>query len=416
MENKELFRKRAIERLSSPEQLDTIMQITSPAGWVALIGIFVIISAVIVWSILGQIPDKVYARGMILKNLHEIVSDFKGRVTELKVKENDFVEFNEVVANVKQIYLEHDIESKARELKEAEIRWQEEISALEENIKLQKEANEKRKRTLRASIKDLNNQMGTLSRRIENKRASLRKGLITESDLLDTQNELANVRNLQSQKKDMLAQIDSDEFKLERQKMEKENDRDNELSRLKGELADLHLKFKSETEIRSSFSGKVLEIKVSEGDLIEPHTSILILEEQTEKMKLIAYMPIEQGKKVKERMDVRISPSTIKKEEYGFIIGKVESVSKFPATKERMEKILRSDSLVKQLTGKSAPIEISISLTYDDMTVSGFKWTSSQGPPTEIETNTMCEADIIVNRKHPIEYVIPAIKKAVGFI
>ena len=34
-----IFRKVALERLSSPEQLDQLMQVTSPKGWLALAGL-----------------------------------------------------------------------------------------------------------------------------------------------------------------------------------------------------------------------------------------------------------------------------------------------------------------------------------------------------------------------------------------
>ena len=38
----ELFRKSAVEKLSSPEQLDVMMQVTSPKGWVALTGVSIL--------------------------------------------------------------------------------------------------------------------------------------------------------------------------------------------------------------------------------------------------------------------------------------------------------------------------------------------------------------------------------------
>ena len=36
MQSNPLFRPRALERLSSPERLDALMQVTSPKGWLAL--------------------------------------------------------------------------------------------------------------------------------------------------------------------------------------------------------------------------------------------------------------------------------------------------------------------------------------------------------------------------------------------
>ena len=51
-----IFRKAALERLSSPEQLDQLMQITNSKGWLALIALAIILGAALVWAIFGRIP------------------------------------------------------------------------------------------------------------------------------------------------------------------------------------------------------------------------------------------------------------------------------------------------------------------------------------------------------------------------
>lgn len=61
-----LFRKVALERLASPEQLDRLMQITTPRGWLALLVLGFAIVALVIWSILGQIPTTIDAQGILL--------------------------------------------------------------------------------------------------------------------------------------------------------------------------------------------------------------------------------------------------------------------------------------------------------------------------------------------------------------
>ena len=51
-----LFRKAALERLSSPEQLDKAIVVSKPVSWLALIGLTVIIAAGILWLIYGDLP------------------------------------------------------------------------------------------------------------------------------------------------------------------------------------------------------------------------------------------------------------------------------------------------------------------------------------------------------------------------
>ncbi|MEO1590618.1 MAG: hypothetical protein AAFU71_04915, partial [Cyanobacteria bacterium J06632_22] len=50
------FREEALERLSSPEQLDQLMQIVRPRSWLPLITLGGLIGVGLLWSILGRIP------------------------------------------------------------------------------------------------------------------------------------------------------------------------------------------------------------------------------------------------------------------------------------------------------------------------------------------------------------------------
>lgn len=55
-DNSTIFRKEALERLSSPEQLDQLMQIVNPRSWLPLITLGGLLSMGLLWSIFGKIP------------------------------------------------------------------------------------------------------------------------------------------------------------------------------------------------------------------------------------------------------------------------------------------------------------------------------------------------------------------------
>ncbi len=61
-----IFRKVALERLSSPEQLDQLVPLTSPIGWTAVIAIAAILAAAIGWSIFGSLPTAVPGSGILV--------------------------------------------------------------------------------------------------------------------------------------------------------------------------------------------------------------------------------------------------------------------------------------------------------------------------------------------------------------
>jgi hypothetical protein len=63
----EIYRRAALERLSSPEELDSLMQVTTPKGWLALLSLGGLILIAVLWGIFGRIPTKISGQGIILE-------------------------------------------------------------------------------------------------------------------------------------------------------------------------------------------------------------------------------------------------------------------------------------------------------------------------------------------------------------
>ena len=64
----DVFRKSALERLASPEQLDKAITVSRPASWLALLGVTIIIVAAVVWSLLGTLPTTLPAHGITVNS------------------------------------------------------------------------------------------------------------------------------------------------------------------------------------------------------------------------------------------------------------------------------------------------------------------------------------------------------------
>ncbi len=58
-----LFRKEALERVASPEQLDQLVKVASPKRWFSLFALGSLVAAGCAWSLLGRIPIIVKGQG-----------------------------------------------------------------------------------------------------------------------------------------------------------------------------------------------------------------------------------------------------------------------------------------------------------------------------------------------------------------
>ena len=125
------------------------------------------------------------------------------------------------------------------------------------------------------------------------------------------------------------------------------------------------------------------------------------------------YLAPQDGKRVKKDMSALVVPTTVKKEEYGGIQGRVTYVSPFPVTPQSMQAILQNEELVENFSKDGAPIAVRIRLARDSNTFSGLKWSSSKGPEQEITPGTLMRGRITVREQSRFSLVIPALKKVI---
>lgn len=60
----QLFRKSSIERISSPEQLNDYVHVSSPGVWTILSGIAILLIGVCVWGVFGRLDTKLAVAGV----------------------------------------------------------------------------------------------------------------------------------------------------------------------------------------------------------------------------------------------------------------------------------------------------------------------------------------------------------------
>lgn len=98
----DIFRKKSLDRLSSPEQLDKMIVINSPMTWLALVGGAVIILVAVLWGVAGRVPMTEEGNGILLteSTLSSVYSQTEGTVTKTYVSSGDHVEEGDVLYEV----------------------------------------------------------------------------------------------------------------------------------------------------------------------------------------------------------------------------------------------------------------------------------------------------------------------------
>jgi multidrug efflux pump subunit AcrA (membrane-fusion protein) len=90
---RQIYRKEALERMGSPEQLDQLMAVTGPRGWIALTGIGLLLLMAILWSVLGQVATTVEGHGVLVRlgGVKPVPAPAAGAVTAVLVQVGETV-------------------------------------------------------------------------------------------------------------------------------------------------------------------------------------------------------------------------------------------------------------------------------------------------------------------------------------
>lgn len=411
-----IFRKVALERLSSPEQLDQLMQVTEPKGWLALTALGALLLTSVAWGVFGSIPTEARGEGILLRQggVSSLVAAENGQVEEILVAVGDVIEKGQVVARVRQEELLRQIQDTRDRLSSVRSEYRDLVRYAGEQRRLRDRDLAQQRADLQRSVQSFEREVELARDRIAVERDLLKDGLITKQTLLTSEQRLNTAQ-------DQLARARLDLNGLELKRIESEQQTDQQIEVREGQIRDLEIELRERqarlgetSRVAANRAGRVLELLVDRGDVVNPGTPILNLEVVSEDLVAVLFVPATAGKRVQPGMTVRVSPSTVKREEYGSILGRVTWAAEYPSTSRGMVRLLGNEALVTKLMAEGPPIQVNVALERDAATPSGFRWSSSTGPNVKISSGTLATGDVVVREEAPINLVIPKVREKLG--
>lgn len=472
-----LFRKESLERLSSPERLDELMQVVSPKSWLPLTALGSLVVAAVVWSIVGRIPITVEGRGVLIypRTVVPLQARGAGQLLTFQVKVGDMVKKGDVLATVDQTELRKQLKLARVKLLQLHNQDRDANSLLQQRFDLDDKARQQQRQTLQESLKivqdltpilrekglvaiqrdRINNQrrlqtlqdlLPTYKKRLDNRQKLFQAGAVADDTVLEARQQYDDAQNnideAQSQLKQLeikeadalrqylqnlnqikefqsqLRELDSKEATQAQQDLETKTSRQKGIQEAEREIAKLELQIDSDTQIISQHTGRILETSVAPGQVISAGTRLGSIDAENPNSKLvgITYFPIGDGKKVRSGMTLQITPQTVKRERFGGIVGTVTNVSAFPITKESAASVVGNPEVVEGLAAdkRDGLIQIYGNLQLDPATSSGYKWSSSTGPQMKITSGTTTTVRVKVEERAPITFVLPILRSVSG--
>jgi len=410
-----IFSKEALEAASNPDELDHTLQIVRAKLWIPIFGICVVALVGLMWSIFGRMPVNVTGFGVLINpgNVKVVQSQAPGLVEKVSVKPGDEINEGDIVALIQQPALEQSLQQAKENYDEINRINSDALKANQKQFVAQL-ASINRQKELLSEGKELS---GNVNRSLEKRNEVLLQ--LAKDNLVNSEMLLQSESSLVESKTKMAsydAQIQELELSIEQAKqknIQTEFTLKNQIDESRRAVEKLELQLENNRHIRSKSGGKVMQLMVSAGTAVGFGTPVLSVaaDQSTQSMKNLCYFSVKDGKKIKPNMTIQITPSTVKRERYGSIVGKVVSVSSFPVSREAAMNIVGSKELAFALTGQGAMIEVKTELkpALSSESESGYEWTS-KNPPVAVSQGTTTVNRVRVDDRAPITYVLPLLR------
>jgi HlyD family secretion protein len=367
--------------------------------------------------VFGTIPTRVKGSGILIATggrVFDAISLGDGIVAEIFAKAGDTVSKGQIIARIEQPLLAQSLQDARAVLTE---RRKEEDARKEQIAKSRasrQENNAARRKALEAKLANAEERVKAIELQLQTEEPMFKQHLITWQSLYSSRQELATARQTALDAQSQVVQIDAEEGTAHSGDQRDVQTGVDRVADAERQVRQNELQLKEREWVLSPANGRVTEIKAVPGGRVAAGSSVVSIESGVTGLQALIYLPSDQGKQVRPGMEVRISPSTAKKEEYGTILGRVVDVSDFPSTDEAMQAMLQNQELVKKFSATGPPFAARVDLVRDSTTVSGYRWSGGRGPATVISSGTIADGEVTVRELAPISYVIPVLRKATG--
>lgn len=179
-----------------------------------------------------------------------------------------------------------------------------------------------------------------------------------------------------------------------------------EMKRQVAELSSMKKGRNTDGQLRSPYTGVVVNVRADEGDVVSVGTPIFDIRRDDAFSNLIAmvYVSSFDGARIKPGTIMELNPYRDEEAERGELLGKVVRVSQVPVGSDRINYWTGNKEFASMVVNKlgGSAVEVKVELIDDDESKSGYLWNNVLGGEEEVQVGMVCSASAVVKREAPV--------------
>ncbi len=283
-----MFRKKALKKLSSPEQLDELIKVTTPRGWLALLALCAIVITIVLWGIFGRIPTKVMGPGVILRTggVIDIPAQGRGPVTIAENTEvGSVIKAGQVVATISQVDLATQIEMDKARLDALQNKHNENVDYCETQRKEKAASFDIQRKDLDVLIKEQQDLVQHFQKNLEAMIDLHKEQLVSDLELIRAKKDFVDSDSAFLRFQEKLASISTIESEAYHDLEQVRFQSAQAVTELSTEIEVQETRLETVSQVISQYTGRVLEVMVNNGTVVDIGTPIVSLGKQTMRWK-----------------------------------------------------------------------------------------------------------------------------------
>ena len=411
-----IFTEKSLENLQASRKADVVVATTSSWMWFMLAGVTMAVAAVVYWGFFGTMVDSVRGMGVTVQTggVEAIIARGQGIIEHLNVEPGSRVAANQIVGqiyNAENFFRMRKFEIEFEQLGRRNDEMKQGIKRLTQD---KIGASQQKERAISGLIAKLDANtaraadLNELFRKLKESGSSSKieyykslEGMVqTESQvtsmLLQTIEQAVSQKDIEWQKQQTYLDLMKDQL-------------------LKEQEMDLALKlFNDSYWLRATADGVVIEVLKGVGAAVAPGDRVALISSGTcLDLRLVAFVPMQDGKKIRPGMRAFFTPASVKAQDFGYIQGVVVSVSQFSVSRESIATELKNVDFAEMVAKGGGQIRLVVELMPGDLGPGTFKWTSQKGAGIEVDAGASGTLLINTDYRAPASYIVPYLREKV---